>query len=80
MVNCTSDQIINSTGLCQYCLGPSFYKPLPGPSNQTIVLQTQECQKCPDDIFRCEGGTNVTTLVGYQRLSNQTDEFIKCPL
>ena len=39
MVNCSSDQIIDSTGLCQYCSGPDFFKQVPGPSSSPADVQ-----------------------------------------
>jgi hypothetical protein len=80
MVKCTAEQIVNSSGLCESCPGPSLYKRIPGPNAVLGKLVLEECQTCPDDIFRCDGGSKVTTLAGYNRLSPKTDEYIKCPM
>lgn len=79
MVKCGDDQVINTTGLCQSCPGPSLYKRLPGPNTVPGRVVLEDCQACPDDIFRCDGGSKVTTLAGYQRLSPNTDEYARCP-
>jgi len=79
MVSCGPEQVVNVTGLCESCPGPSKYKRLPAPDAVPGKMILEACGTCPDNVFKCNGGFDITTKVGYQRLSTNTDEYIQCP-
>ncbi|TNV74992.1 hypothetical protein FGO68_gene289 [Halteria grandinella] len=68
--SCNLGEQLLQNGRCQIC-----------PSGQYLLeLQTAPsiCKKCQDLVSECPGGNEIYPLPGYWRISNQSDDFLKC--